>query len=145
MYSMFIFVSLFMIGGIFLQQMNYLPQNSAVLVLIISVPFVIGIAVLFYIALNPKGPEADFVLPAIETDINDCSVVKGVILTKDKQKIAVEVTVQNVYGVSTDLFDTNAANNYSSGLSNQEMFDMALEEVQKKYAECQWDAEPGIV
>lgn len=127
-----------------MQQKGILPPDQWVLMAVIFTPLIVGIVLMFYVAFNPKGPEADFEMPAFEVDLGDASTVKGKVKLSNNETRPVEVLVQNVYSSSTNILDDSGMNG-TSGFAYEEMFEMALEEVQKKYPKAKWEETPEVL
>ncbi len=141
--SIWIFVCAGTVFGIYLQQEKLIHANGAIFILIILLPTIIGLLVTIYIGFHPSGPEADFSMPAIEIDLTDSSTINGQITLVDSKEISVEVIVPNVYSSNQNLIEDSNLNS-ASGFAYQEMFDMALEEIHKKYPDSNWLGIPEV-
>lgn len=145
LYCVWIFVAAAMIFGIYAQQELYIPSNIWLLMTIIFLPLILGFSFMVYVALHPKGPEADFILPGYELDEADRSKLKGEVILPSNDKLKVEVLVPNVYSVANEVLSSGMGQTASDGLSYEEMYELGLEEIRKKYPDCKWDGIPAIV
>lgn len=144
LYTAWIFLSVFTVLGIMLQQYGVIPESAILLCLIIFVPIFLCLFLIVWAAMHPRGPERDFELPGIETDLSDSSLITGRIKTKDHEVLEVEVRVPNVYGAKSDLLETNPAGFSTGELAHAEMISFANEELGKKYKDFAWEGEPEV-
>lgn len=142
--TLWIPVTLLIVGGIYLQNTGKLPAGVSVLSIVTFAPLFLSLIVFMVMAKHPKGPEKDFELPSIEIDPADSSLIRGNVATVEGQIREVEVAVPTVYGEATTIFEDSAPGEGSARLALEEMFDMALAEVQKKYPHCTWDRVPTV-
>ncbi len=142
--SIWVVITAAMVGGILLQQQGAIPAGTIILLLIVFTPLLLGGGLMTYIALNPQGPEQDFVLPTVEIDPNDISVVKGTIALTPGRTLEVEVTVPNVYGSSLNLLEDSGSLPGQGDIATEEMIEFALEEIRKKYPKSCWEGTPEI-
>lgn len=132
-------------GSVFiiLTQQADATERQLYFMILLMLPTVLGIAASGYLALNPKGPERDFILPGPEP--GDCALIRGQIKTPDDKTLDVEVVVPSVYSTSSDLLGDGMGVSAGSGLAYDEMFDMGLAEVNKKYPGSVWQGVPDVI
>lgn len=119
--------------------------DSTLFIIVLIAPTLITFVSLILIALNPKGPEANFILPGADLDPLDASTISGQVRFPSGELREVTVTVPNVHSTSTlSVLTDSAATPMSDGLAFEEMCELALETVQLKHPGCQWETLPTL-
>ena len=119
--------------------------SQGLLITLAILPTPIAFIGMFYLALNPKGPEKEFKLEefsGIDADTH-FSVVSGRILTKSAGEVSVKVVTPTVFGPSANLMNDSLPDQ-NQHVAFEETVDWALDILADQYPGAKWREIPEV-